>query len=897
MKIHFKINYFTQWGQRLLVIGNVPELGNGDYSKAVFLHFQNHEEWTADVEIKLPIDKKISYKYVLFTEVTGMYQDEWGDNRTVEVENKAVQHVFCFDSWNTAGSVENAFLTAPFKEVLLKENNTSKPKPAAPKQITHILKVKAPFLCENQVLCVVGNCTQLGDWSVNSPLLMEKDDEFWVAKLNLSDTNKEVNYKYGVYDVVAKNFLYFEQGPDRIAPVIQLKNALVQVENNFIRVDNRSWKGAGLGIPVFSIRTRNSFGVGDFGDMKLLVDWAQKVGIKLIQVLPLNDTIGTHTELDVLPYAAITAFGLNPLYLNLPAMGKLPENNPMRVQYTPKQAEINAHDLVPFMEVINFKLNYANELYLHQKETFLKDADFQDFFRKNEYWLVPYAAYCALRDMHGTNNYRAWKEYAVFDRDKINEFVAPTQPHFDQVGVNYFMQYHLHLQLSEAAKYAHEHGVVLKGDIPIGVNKNSVDTWVAPELFHMDMSAGAPPDMFAYKGQNWELPTYNWGAMKATNFDWWKKRFSQMSRYFDTFRIDHILGFFRIWEIPNSQVEGIMGHLNPSIPIYINEFQEKGIWFDYNRFCKPYITDHVLWTLFGEQMNWIKSNCLHIEDGWILRLKPEFTSQAYVEKLYDDGKITERMKWGLFDLISNVLFFEVEGSNGTQFYPRYGMHFLTTYADLDDWTKNKLNELYIHYFYHRQDGNWYNSGMEKLPALKRATNMLICGEDLGMMNPSVTAVMNELGILSLEVQRAPKSDKIEFFHPANAPYLSVVTPSTHDMSTIRGWWEEDRGVTQRFYQSQLGHWGEAPYFCEWWISRDIILQHLYSPAMWAVFQIQDLLGISEKLRRKDPHEERINDPSNSEQSWRYRMHLKIEDLLEENEFNDELRNFIKQSGR
>jgi 4-alpha-glucanotransferase len=157
----------------------------------------------------------------------------------------------------------------------------------------------------------------------------------------------------------------------------------------------------------------------------------------------------------------------------------------------------------------------------------------------------------------------------------MKEFSSPDQPHFDDIAVNYFIQYHLHVQLSEAASYAHAHGVVLKGDIPIGVNRNSVDTWVSPELFHMQMQAGAPPDMFSVKGQNWELPTYDWDEMERTGFDWWKKRFSQMSNYFDTFRIDHILGFFRIWQIPIQQVEGIMGYLNPSIPIYIMNLQIK----------------------------------------------------------------------------------------------------------------------------------------------------------------------------------------------------------------------------------------------------------------------------------------------------------------------------------
>ena len=893
MKIHFNIPYFTRWGQRISVSGNIPQLGNNDHSKALPLSLGGHEVWYGEIDLETAPGESISYSYVLFDENTGKYQEEWGDNRTVSLK-KNVENYFCFDTWNTAGSVENVFMTSPFRKVLLKPN-TQPQQAKTPKNFSHKFIVKAPLLKSNQALCMIGNCSKLGNWTVSKPVMMNLNGDDWELKIDLSNVDGEIHYKYGIYDADAAHFLYFEQGPDRIAAV--LKDSIVQVNDGFIRVDNQSWHGAGIGLPVFSIRTRQSFGVGDFSDLKLLVDWSEKIGMKLIQLLPLNDTTGTHTELDVLPYAAISAFALNPLFLNLPALGALPDTNFMKQQYKPKQAELNALPLISFLEVINFKLNYAKEAYLHQKTDFFNDPDYREFFERNAYWLVPYAAYCVLRDRFGTNDYRQWNEFSQFDINKIAEFTAAEQPHFDEVGVNYFIQYHLHRQLHEAGLYANEHGVVLKGDIPIGVNRNSVDTWVTPELFHMDMNAGAPPDMFAIKGQNWSLPTYNWEVMKQTGFKWWKQRFEQMSNYFDTFRIDHILGFFRIWEIPTAQVEGIMGHLNPSIPLYINEFGEKGIGFDYNRFCKPYITDQILWDFFGEEAGWIKANCLQVEDGWILRLKPEFQSQAFVENLYKDGKISERVKYGLYDLISNVLLFEVEGSNGTQFYPRYGMHFLRSYAELDEHVRKGLDELYIHYYYHRQDGNWYESGLDKLPALKRATNMLICGEDLGMMNPAVTAVMKELGILSLEIQRAPKSNKIEFAHPADAPYLSVVTPSTHDMSTIRGWWEEDRTITQKFYNSQLGHWGQSPYFCEWWISRDIILQHLYSPAMWAIFQMQDLLGISEKLRRDNPHEERINDPSNSEASWRYRMHIAIEDLMEEYEFNNELKNFIVQSGR
>jgi 4-alpha-glucanotransferase len=898
MKIHFKISYYTYWGQRVLVSGNIPELGNNDVSKALALSYQSPEDWIGEIDINRTDNFTLNYKYILYSEQTGQFETEWGDDRNLELDSSKTEHYFCIDIWNSPASIENVFLTTPFQNVLLANKSLDVVENLVTKKFTHIFKVKMPLLRNDESLCVIGDCDALGNWSTSNPIqLLKCKDNHWIAKIAINKDRQQVHYKYGICDLETKRFKYFESGPDRTAPVYNSRKSIVQLNDGFIRVSNTSWKGAGVGIPVFSLKSKSSFGVGDFVDLKLFVDWAQKVGLKLIQVLPLNDTTGTHTDADVLPYAAISAFALNPLFLNLPAIGKLPENHPLQQIYDEKQLQLNSLELVEFLDVINYKLRYAKEMFLQQKDTFLNDNEFKLFFNKNEHWLVPYAAYCVLRDKYETPDYRKWKEFSQFDSNKIADFSLPSQVHFDDIATNYFIQYQLHVQLLEATNYAHKHEIVLKGDIPIGVNRNSADTWAHPELFHMNMQAGAPPDMFAIKGQNWELPTYNWETIERTDFDWWKKRFEQMSNYFDTFRIDHILGFFRIWQIPTNQIEGIMGHLNPSVPIHLNEFSEKGIWFDYNRFCKPYITDSILYDFFGEDTNWVKVNCLKIQDGWNYCLSEDFGTQLAVETLFLEGLISERIKWGLFDLISNVLFFDVESSNGKQFYPRFNMESLRSFRDLDNFTKDRLRELYVDYFFKRQDTNWYQSGMEKLPALKQSTNMLICGEDLGMMTPCVTAVMKNLGILSLEVQRAPKSNKIEFFHPADAPYLSVVTPSTHDMSTIRGWWEEDRGVTQRFYNSQLGHWGEAPHFCDGWICRDILLQHLYSPAMWSIFQLQDLLGVSEQLRRQNPNDERINVPSNSMFSWRYRMHINIEDLLNEVDFNTELKNYILQSGR
>jgi 4-alpha-glucanotransferase len=266
-------------------------------------------------------------------------------------------------------------------------------------------------------------------------------------------------------------------------------------------------------------------------------------------------------------------------------------------------------------------------------------------------------------------------------------------------------------------------------------------------------------------------------------------------------------------------------------------------------------------------------------------------------KLSVPGESDETIRQGLFDLISSVILFEEEGAERGKYHFRFAMEETPSFRYLDWNLQQQLKELYIDYFFRRQESLWMKEAMHKLPELKASTNMLICGEDLGMVPHSVPEVMKQLGILSLEIQRMPKALNREFFHPNDAPYLSVVTPSTHDMSTIRGWWKEDPEKTRRFYNHELGQWGEAPRFAEPWICKAIILQHLYSPAMWSIFQLQDMISMSETLRSENPDSERINIPANPRHYWRYRMHFTLEHLLKEKEFNNELRAYIHASGR
>jgi len=418
--------------------------------------------------------------------------------------------------------------------------------------------------------------------------------------------------------------------------------------------------------------------------------------------------------------------------------------------------------------------------------------------------------------------------------------------------------------------------------------------WQEPELFHMDAQAGAPPDPFAAKGQNWGFPTYNWPRMEADGFAWWKRRFMQMRHYFDAFRIDHILGFFRIWTIPAHAVEGILGHFVPALPVETDEFAARGIAFHRERFTKPFINDAVLKEVFGEHSTKVRDTFLDTNKDGAYSLKPEFATQLQVENYFAAQKKRDTLlEAGVFDLISNVILFEAEG----RFHFRFDMEKTTSFKALPQDMQSKLREHYIDYFFRRQDGFWKRESLRKLPALKRVTNMLICGEDLGLVPACVPSVMRDLGLLSLEIQRMPKRMGQEFSRPADAPYLSVVTPSTHDMSTIRGWWEEEPVLTQKFYNHELGLAGHAPREAGPEVVAAVVRQHLESPAMWSIFQLQDLLGMSGQFRRCDVRAERINIPADPKHYWRYRMHLTLEQLQKAESWNAELRRFIQQSGR
>ena len=591
---------------------------------------------------------------------------------------------------------------------------------------------------------------------------------------------------------------------------------------------------AGTLIPVFSLRSRRSFGVGDFGDLRMMVDWVATTGQRLLQILPINDTTSSHTWADSYPYSCISVFALHPQYVELGALPKL-KKEADRKRFEALRLELNALSQIDYEQVNAAKLEYLHLLYDQEGKKVLASAEYLTFFEESKEWLVPYAQYCSLRDHFGTGDFSQWpEEYRSYGKMKDEKFSS-------LISFWYFVQFILAQQLSAVHSYARSRGVMLKGDIPIGVARHGCDVWQEPRYFNLNGQAGAPPDDFAEDGQNWGFPTYNWDEMLKDGCQWWERRFRNMARYFDAYRIDHVLGFFRIWEIPTPVKSGLLGQFSPALALSSDEIQSYGI-------------SHETLT---------KTVCPIIKSS---------------------------------DVSTDVLFLR-DHKNPELYHPRISAQKTKAYAALPDQEKQAFDRLYEQYFYHRNNQFWYEEAMQKLPKLVRATRMLCCAEDLGMVPACVQWVMDELSILSLELESMPKEPWVRFGRVERNPRRSVATISSHDTPTLRMWWDEDYERTQEYYNTILGCDGPAPHPLSGNMARHIIQRHLDCPSMLCVIALQDWLATDEHLRLKDANAERINIPANPRHYWRYRMHLNIEDLKNDKSFTEGIREMIVKGNR
>ncbi len=895
MITHFHINYGTVLGEQIVI-----RLQRKGIEENIICQTYDGVNWNGTVQ--LDANETIFYKYILQS-YKGMLE-EYGTDRKFYT-GKSKKQLFVQDAWRPPYDERNAFFSAAFQDVIFKRNENDVKKLKNKEKSSNIetnaltFQLHAANIPRDCIVGVVGNHLLLGNWQ--KPILLSSEHyPTWTATVQTPESDVKVEYKFVLCDAKTGEIKQWEQGDNRklfFSFPSFAGNALVHTDEFFNYTDSR-WHGAGIATPVFALRSQKGLGIGEFTDLNLLIDWAAATKMKVVQVLPVNDTIASKTWIDSYPYAAISVFALHPLYINIQKIATL-ENKSEQKSLEKAIFELNALEVVDFEQVLQHKFSFFKKLYQQEKERFFKNTNVKQFLADNAYWLKSYAVFCYLRDQNGTSNFNLWKNHNIFSEKIITELANEKTAHFDDVALYYFIQYHAHQQLFGATEYARSQGVILKGDLPIGIYRYSCDAWVAPQLYNMNGQAGAPPDAYAEAGQNWGFPTYNWEVMSQDGFAWWRGRMTKLAEYFDALRIDHILGFFRIWQIPINQVEGTLGLFNPRLPYSRLELGNEGLHGNLERFTKPYIRVHHLMEIFGSDVDFVKENFLQTSDNDYFLPTEIIDNQQKIKALFIENKkysTKKHLEKPLMKLLGEVLLIEEPNSNGLSFNPRITLHTTRSYKELEQFQQYIFDRLYDDYFFKRHDEFWKQQALWKLPALLKATNMLICGEDLGMIPNSVPDVMRELNIIALEIQRMPKGNAT-FGDTEKYPYMTVCSPSCHDMSTVRGWWEADAELTQRFWQENLKQQGNAPSDCSPEIVEAINKQHFQAPSMWAIFPLQDLIGMDESLRRKDAKAEQINEPSNPQHYWRFRLHLSIEQLLDAKKLNEKIVTMVEESGR
>ena len=857
------------------------------------MDFDGQSTWSYTLTLPDSMNE-FTYCYVVKNDFSQFVRNEFGKPHCLLLTSGIDCEIH--DIWQDVPA-DKPFYSSAFTQGIFSREKTPAPITGNAGEI--LFRINAPIIKRDEVLAVSGSNEALGKWNPKMAVILN-DYSFpqWFFAIKVADIDAPFEYKFLILKKDTHEVVAWENCNNRYFNPLDYKigQGLTFITLHAFNNPMPNWKGAGTAIPVFSLRTDEDFGVGDFYDLFKMVDWASMTGQKFIQILPINDTTMTRTWVDSYPYSSNSIFALHPMYLRPDAIGELSDAERL-AEYKAKAAELNSLPTVDYEQVNEWKLKYAHDLYDQFGAETMQTEAFKDFVATNEYWLKPYATFCVLRDTKGTADFTQWGFYASYDEESIDKFCTENNK---EILFIYFLQFHLDKQLRQVRDYAHSKGVVLKGDIPIGISRESVDAWTNPRLFNLDCQAGAPPDDFSIMGQNWGLPTYNWEEMNKDGFKWWKNRFRKMSEYFDAYRIDHILGFFRIWQIPMNAVHGLLGIFYPAMPYTEDEMRNQyDFWLDKDLHTNPYIMDYFLHDFFGDYTEEAKNRFLYVRGPGRYGLKEEYDTQAKVVKYFSNleaDEKNEKLKNALLGLIDEVLFIEDAEQKG-KYHPRISAQFTYIYRSLNDYERWCFNRLYNDFFYHRHNDFWYGKAMWKLQPLIGATDMLVCGEDLGMIPDCVPAVMDKLQILSLEIQRMPKDPKMEFGNPLLYPYMSVCTTSTHDMPGIRAWWEANHEKTQHFFNYMMHEWGNAPYYAEPWICERIVAMHLNSPAMLTILPLQDWLAIDGKIRRENPNDEQINNPSNNHHYWRYRMHLTIEELMECNEFNDKIKSMITGSGR
>lgn len=915
----------TRFGQEIAVSYSTSECTSLQSVSAVRMSYEHPELWT----ITLPsVNAYLRYKYLLYHEDHDA-QPLWevGPDRILDLTllPSLASQVLVRDIWRASPDLSrNIFSTAAFTRVLFRPDinigrklfetreNASFSEALIHRLGSYVItfRVFVERVVTGDCIYVVGNCKELGNDNPSQGVkLADTFAPVWHVSIAFTKPIHQLGYRFLIRrneSIVAEDQVHRElmlsDSDQSFLSAEPGKVSVIYAPSECAFTFEKRWRGAGIVLPVFAIRSGHSCGIGEFTDLITFIDFCRAAGFQLLQLLPVNDT-SINDSCESCPYSVVSSFALHPQYLNIDGVGTMP--NELRNEYEKEQDRLNRLKKIDMEEVMRVKQHFIRELFKLHRDQILLSAEFTKWFQKHQDWLMPYALFRFFTFINDTAQFDQWGIRSKFSKNDVTTLVDPNSFHFDHLAITYFTQYHLHKQLKAATNHAEKNGVILKGDLPIGVSRYCTDTWVNPHLFRMHMQMGAPPDTFSDHGQNWLFPSYNWTAMRAANYKWWHTRLSHMAQYFHACRVDHILHYFRTWEIPECSRTGMPGRFFPSHAISRQELECLGLW-DIDRYSRPYVHDGLLQKLFHDEWWKIKERFFEpLYDR--LQFKHMYNTEVKVEHALTlpsdapehERKFNEDVMKKLLDLFSNMCLLQDE-DNKDLFHPRFMMQTTSSHAELpfENW-KRVLYNLQEDYIHRRQKGLWKDNGLERLSMLKAASDMLVCCEDLEPIPEFVTPVMTETNVLSLALQRTPREDA-DFGIPSKYKYDCVAMTSLHNTTTFRGWWEKlSDDMRMRYWVQVMQRDAKqvppkecTPELVEW-----AVTDHLRCPAIWVIFPMQDLLGMHNELRLKDAPTEQISDPLNPSHIWNFRLHIDLDTIMMNKQFIEKLAHLNKVTGR
>ncbi len=632
-------------------------------------------------------------------------------------------------------------------------------------------------------------------------------------------------------------------------------------------------KKTGTAVPVSALRAKNSLMCGEFLDLIPFADFCKKSGLSIIQILPVNDT-GTESS----PYSALSAFALHPIYISVCALPEFVSESGAAVKISALQKKHVSDKRFSYAEVRKEKLSLLHSIFNSKKESIITSAELQNWIDKND-WIKVYTVFSYYKTK---NNEASWKEWKSFTNPGIEQINAVwAKPELKEELLFFaWVQMRLDNQFTKASSYCKSLGIALKGDIPIMMNEDSSDAWAYPQFFIQSLRAGSPPDGPNPVGQSWGFPIYNWDALAKDDYSWWKNRLMVSSRYYSMFRIDHVLGFFRIWAAGEYDCTSAAGFPIPNAGISVTELYDAGFSDDQIRWLSlPHVptrsiedvnNNDYLGThgLLAKIMDRIGN-----EELWLFKPSVRGDRDIWSSSLPHPVKERLAQHWRDRCLIS---------LDDISFCPSWIYQDSTAWKSLDYTMKEKL-ALIFENKKKEMEVLWEKQARTLLSALKDTGNMTACAEDLGALPDSVPRVLQDLGIYGLRVIRWYRlwNEQGQPFIPFNLyPELSVASTSVHDSSTLRIWWLTENDARD-FYTAFPPPPSITPGVYNPETARYLLEEAAKAASALCIHPVQDFLALYSAYYADDPQSERVNIPGSvSGFNWTYRLPCYIEELIQ-----------------